>query len=66
MPKIDAMARIGKKMAAILNHLTKIADLRVISRTTMMGYHGTTKSVPEIAKELGVRYALEGSVQKSG
>jgi len=54
------------QMEAILNHLTKIADLRVISRTTMMGYSGTTKSVPEIAKELGVRYVLEGSVQKSG
>jgi len=54
------------QMEAILNHLTKIADLRVISRTTMMGYRGTTKSVPEIAQELGVRYILEGSVQKSG
>ena len=54
------------QMEAILNHLTKIADLRVISRTTMMGYSGTTKSIPEIAKELGVRYVLEGSVQKSG
>jgi len=51
---------------AILNHLTKIAELRVISRTTMMGYSGTTKSVPEIAQELGVRYVLGGSVQKSG
>jgi len=53
------------QMEAILNHLTKITDLRVISRTTMMGYRGTTKSLPEIAKELGVRYVLEGSVQKS-
>ena len=51
---------------AILNHLTKIADLRVISRTTMMGYRGTTKSIPTIANELGVKYVLEGSVQKFG
>jgi len=51
---------------AILNHLTKIADLRVISRTTMMGYSGTTKSTPTIAKELGVQYVLVGSVQKFG
>jgi class 3 adenylate cyclase/TolB-like protein/Flp pilus assembly protein TadD len=51
---------------AILNHLTKIAELRVISRTTMMGYAGTNKSVPVIASELGVRYVLEGSVQKFG
>ncbi len=53
------------QMEAILNHLTKIADLRVISRTTMMGYRGTTKSIPDIGKELGARYVLEGSVQKS-
>ena len=51
---------------AILNHLTKIADLRVISRTTMMSYSGTNKSIPVIAKELGVRYVLEGSVQRFG
>lgn len=54
------------QMEAILNHLTRIADLRVISRTTMMGYRGTTRSVREIGKELGVSYVLEGSVQKSG
>jgi len=51
---------------AILNHLAKIADLRVISRTTMMSYSRTAKSIPQIAKELGVRYVLEGSVQKVG
>ncbi len=54
------------QMEAILNHLARIADLRVISGTTMMGFSGTTKSTPEIAKELGVKYVLEGSVQKSG
>jgi TolB-like protein/AraC-like DNA-binding protein/Tfp pilus assembly protein PilF len=54
------------QMEAILNHLTRIAGLRVISGTTMIGYRGTTKSTPEIAKELGVKYVLEGSVQKSG
>jgi TolB-like protein/class 3 adenylate cyclase/Flp pilus assembly protein TadD len=54
------------QMEAILNHLTRIAELRVISRTTMMGYSGTSKTLPEIAKELGVRYVLEGSVQKAG
>ena len=32
----------------------------------MMSYSGTTKSVPEISQELGVKYVLEGSVQKSG
>jgi serine/threonine-protein kinase len=54
------------QMEAILNHLTRIADLRVISRTTMMGYRGKTKNIPDIARELGVRYVLEGSVQKAG
>ena len=54
------------QMEAILNHLTRISELRVISRTTMLGYRGTTMSVPEIAKELGVKYVLELSAQKSG
>lgn len=54
------------QMEAILNHLTRIPELRVISRTTMMGYKGSTKSTPEIASELGVRFVLEGSVQKFG
>ncbi len=54
------------QMEAILNHLTKISELRVISRTTMLNYRETTKSIPEIAKELGVKYVLELSVQKSG
>ncbi len=53
------------QMEAILNHLTKISELRVISRTTMFGYRESTKSIPEIAKELGVKYVLELSVQKS-
>jgi len=52
-------------MEAILNHLTKIKGLRLTSRTTMMGYKGINKSIGEIAAEVGVRYVLEGSVQKS-
>jgi len=40
------------QMEAILNHLTRIAELRVISRTTMLGYRESTKNIPEIAKEL--------------
>ena len=53
------------QMDAILNHLTKISELRVISRTTMLGYRESTMSIPEIAKELGVKYVLELSAQKS-
>jgi len=53
-------------MEEILNHLVKIEDLKVISRTTAMHYKGTTKSVSEITEELGVAIALEGSVRKDG
>lgn len=53
-------------MEAILNHLSKMHDLRVISRNSMEQYRETTKSTPAIADELGVSYILEGSVQKYG
>lgn len=52
-------------MEVILNHLTSIKELKVISRTSMEQYRKTTKTIPEIAKELGVSYILEGSVQKN-
>ena len=50
----------------ILTTLGNIRDLRVISRTSVMEYRGTTKKIPQIAKELGVAFVLEGSVQRSG
>lgn len=53
-------------MEEILNHLAKIEDLRVISRTSAMQYKDPKISVTEIAKELGVTNILEGSVRKSG
>ena len=53
-------------MEAILNHLTKIEDLKVISRTSVMQYRNTEKTSPQIAEELGVSYLLEGAVQTSG
>jgi TolB-like protein/class 3 adenylate cyclase len=53
-------------MDEILMHLFKIGDLEVTSRTSVMQYKGTTKTTPEIAKELGVAHVLEGSVQKAG
>lgn len=53
-------------MEEILNHLVKIKGLKVISRTTMMQYKGTNKSMSEIASELNVATLLEGSVRKSG
>ncbi|HMC01516.1 MAG TPA: adenylate/guanylate cyclase domain-containing protein [Flavobacteriaceae bacterium] len=50
----------------ILTNLAKIKELHVISRTSIMQYKDTKKTIPEIAKELGVSYILEGSVQKYG
>ena len=49
-----------------LTYLSKISDLRVISRTTVMKYKNTDLSIPEIGKELGVQSILEGSVRRSG
>lgn len=50
----------------ILTQLSKIADLKVISRTSVMQYKGTTKLVLDIANELGVANILEGSVRRAG
>jgi TolB-like protein/Flp pilus assembly protein TadD len=48
----------------ILTNLSKIGDLKVISRTSVMAYRGKQKSVREIGKELGVGAVLEGSVRR--
>jgi TolB-like protein len=53
-------------MDAILLHLSKIEDLRVMSRTSMEQYRESNKTMPEIGREQGVEYLLEGSFQKSG
>ena len=50
----------------ILTRLSKIADLKVISRTSTQQYKSAQKNLSEIAKQLGVAHILEGSVQKSG
>jgi TolB-like protein/Tfp pilus assembly protein PilF len=50
----------------ILTRLSKIADLKVISRTSTEHYKSAPKNLPDIAKQLGVAHILEGSVQKSG
>jgi TolB-like protein/Flp pilus assembly protein TadD len=50
----------------ILTRLSKIADLKVISRTSTRQYKSAPTNVPDIAKQLGVAHILEGSVQKSG
>jgi TolB-like protein/cytochrome c-type biogenesis protein CcmH/NrfG len=50
----------------ILTRLAKIADLKVISRTSTQQYQSKPGNLPEIAKQLGVAHILEGSVQKVG
>jgi serine/threonine protein kinase/Flp pilus assembly protein TadD len=50
----------------ILTRLSKIADLKVISRTSTQHYKSAPENLPEIAKQLGVAHIVEGSVQKSG
>ena len=49
----------------ILTRLSKIADLKVISRTSTQRYKGTPTNLLEIAKQLGVAHILEGTVQKA-
>ncbi len=50
----------------ILTRLSKIADLKVISRTSTQHYKSAPENLTEIARQLGVAHILEGSVQKSG
>lgn len=50
----------------IITQLSKIANLKVISRTSVMQYKGNRKNIKEIAEELGVATILEGSVRKEG
>src|ERR1700720_2232116 len=50
----------------VLTNLSKISDLKVISRTSVMPYRGKTSNVREIGKALGVATILEGSVRRAG
>ena len=49
----------------ILTRLAKIADLKVISRTSTQHFKSTPDNLPQIAKQLGVAHIVEGSVQKA-
>ena len=51
---------------ALITGLAKINSLRVVSRTSIMRYKNTRKSLPEIGKELNVDAIVEGSVQREG
>jgi TolB-like protein/Tfp pilus assembly protein PilF len=50
----------------ILTRLSKISELKVISRTSTQRYKSAPENLPKIARQLGVAHILEGSVQKSG
>ncbi len=50
----------------VLTYLSRVADLRVISRTSVIRYAVSDLSLPEIGRELGVSHVLEGSVRRAG
>ena len=51
---------------ALIANLAQVSALRVISRTSVMHYKGTDKTLPQIARELNVDAVIEGTVQRSG
>jgi len=50
----------------LLSRVSKIASIKTISRTSVLQYRDTTKTIPQIAEELGVATVLEGGVQRAG
>ena len=50
----------------LITNLARMGGVRVISRTSVMGYKGTKKPLPAVARELGVDAIIEGSVLRSG
>ena len=50
----------------LITQISKLGDLKVISRTSVMQYKGTRKPLPQIAQELGVNAIVEGAVQLAG
>ena len=50
----------------LITQISKIGSIKTISRTSVMQYRETTKTIPQIATELGVATVLEGGVQKAG
>jgi len=50
----------------LLTQLSKIAALKVVSRTSVLQYEDSTKTIPQIASELGVESVVEGSVLRAG
>jgi serine/threonine-protein kinase len=69
---LENLSGVGQQFFAdgmtdmLIMDLARIGELRVISRTSAMHYQGTDKLLPEIAEELGVDAAVEGTVLRSG
>ncbi|MCM8569371.1 helix-turn-helix domain-containing protein [Gramella jeungdoensis] len=51
-------------MEVILNHLSGVEGINVLSRTTMDQYRETDKTIPEIARELNITHVMEASIQR--
>ena len=71
LPKTGAKDKSNAYLAdgvqdEIITRLSKIADLKVISRTSTQHYKSAPENLPEIARQLGVATVLEGSVQRNG
>ena len=62
----ENISNINGTMESILNNLSKIKDLRVVSRSSVEQYRGADAYIPEVAEKLNVSYILEGSGQKYG
>jgi len=62
----ENISNINGTMESILNNLSKIKDLRVISRSSVEKYRDTDAYIPDVAEKLKVSYILEGSGQKYG
>jgi TolB-like protein/tetratricopeptide (TPR) repeat protein len=50
----------------LLTNLALVSELKVVSRTSVMQYRNTTKTIRQIGQELGVAYVLEGSARRAG
>jgi serine/threonine-protein kinase len=50
----------------LITDLSQVSKLRVVSRTSAMMFKGARRSMQSIAREIGVQYALEGTVRKAG
>jgi TolB-like protein len=50
----------------LLTHISRIGSIKTISRTSVLKYRDTTRTIPEIGNELGVATILEGGVQRAG